>query len=215
MKRIAAAARGAYAYVSSPSRTMSRNLEESVMSIRMRRLAARGFTAIEVVIVLAVVGVLALVIVPQLRKYFRRTKTVEAVDNLNTIYKSSLAWYEAQSTAPANKGKPQRFPASTADTPGVNTCCGQPGDKCDPAKAAPLWKASPTWSALGFKIEDTFYFWYRYESEGADDKATFKVWASANLDCDDTYSTFMRGGRIDDSGRPTSSGEMYINNETE
>ncbi len=100
-------------------------------------------------------------------------------------------------------------------TPGVNTCCGQPGDKCDPAAAAPKWKASTTWAALNFSVDDPFYYWYQYDSAGTDKTSNFSAWAFGNLDCDATYSTFMRGGHIDANNNPTGGSGLYTVNEIE
>ena len=185
------------------------------MFSKMRRIAAGGFTLIEIMIVVAIIGILAVVAVPAFMKYIRRAKTVEAANNIKRIYDSSVAYYEAEHADLSQKILDRQFPASQADTPGVNPCCGQAGDKCDPAAAAPQWKASQTWNALNFSVDDPFYFWYKYDSAGVNKASNFSAWAFGNLDCDGTYSTFMRGGKIDANNNPTGGSGLYTKNEIE
>src|SRR6185436_15510693 len=121
---------------------------------------------------------------------------VEASNNIRRLYDSSVAYFMAEHSTPAGTILGKQFPATQADTPGVNPCCGNPGDKCDPSATVAKW-ATPTWHSLNFHMADPYYFWYRYDSAGFDNSANFSAWAFGNLDCDTIYSTFMRGGRVD------------------
>lgn len=185
------------------------------MLTRLRKLSAKGFTLIEIMIVVAIIGILAVVAVPAFMKYIRRSKTVEASNNIKKIFDSSIAYYEAEHANAAQVILPRQFPDPAAETPAINPCCGQPGDKCDPAPAAALWKNSPTWNSLNFSVDDPFYFWYRYDSAGTDAASNFSAWAFGNLDCDPNFSTFMRGGRIDANRNPTGGAGLFTKNEIE
>ena len=166
-------------------------------------------------IVVAIVGVLAAVAVPAFMKYVRRSKTVEASMNVRKLYDSSVAYYEGEHATIAGTIVPQKqFPVAQVETPGVNTCCGQPGDKCDPTAAQPSWQ-TPTWAALNFSIDDPFYYWYRYDSAGSDKTSNFSAWAFGNLNCDAVYSTFMRGAHIGADNAVVGGSGLYVKNDIE
>lgn len=180
-----------------------------------RPIDQHAFTLLELMVIIAIIGVLATVALPAYSKYIRRSRTVEAANNLKKIYDSSVAYYDSEHAGATQVILPRQFPVSEADSPGINPCCGQPGDKCDPALAAPVW-GSPTWNSLNFSVDDPFYFWYRYDSGGTDSTSNFSAWAFGNLDCDANYSTFMRGGKIDANHNIAGGGAgLYIRNEIE
>lgn len=186
---------------------------------------ARGFTLIELMIVVAILAILSVVAVPAFIKYMRRAKTVEAVDELDKIHKSAATYY-ARGAVLSGSGSaiPCQFPASEAMTPDVTQtlCCGgtsdaDKDDRCDVKTSN--W-STQTWSALNFQMNDQHYFGYSFVSAGSLASAQFTARANADLDCDGTLSTFERYGYGSEDTHfgecsMRSASAMYTNSETE
>ena len=62
------------------------------MLMRIRQ-SDKGFTLIELMIVVAILAILAVVAVPAFIKYMRRAKTTEAIDQLDKVYKGGALYY--------------------------------------------------------------------------------------------------------------------------
>ena len=168
----------------------------------------KGFTLIELMIVVAILAILAVVAVPAFIKYMRRAKTTEAIDEIDKLYKASSTYY---ATPQVEKGTGKKidcqFPttvgAMTPDT-SAKACCGNNGggldtDKDDRCDVDTTKWTNQSWSALNFQMNDQHYFGYFYESAGIIKTAAFTASAFADLDCDGQLSTFQRYGYGDET----------------
>ena len=175
----------------------------------------RGFTLIELMIVVAVIGVLATVAIPSFMKYLRRSRTTEALMNLRRLYDSSVGYYVVEHANQAGQIIVRQFPDTQLMTPTpVGVCCPNVGQKCNPSTYAASWQ-SPTWQALNFSVDDPFYYSYQYDSAGADTTAIFTATASGDLTCDGArFSLFQRIGYIQNNVVSGGAG-LYMLNETE
>ncbi len=196
------------------------------MISRLRNNNAKGFTLIELMIVVAILAILAVVAVPAFIKYMRRAKTTEAIDELDKLYKSSSHYYTAPRVEKGTGLKIKcQFPVNQVMTPDVTSkkcCAGAAGDtdgddRCDVDTTQ--W-TTPTWSALNFQMNDQHYFGYTYQSAGTVAAARFTATANADLDCDGTLSTFQRYGYGDESASQAEcsmkgSSAFYKDSETE
>lgn len=174
-----------------------------------RRRRAWGFTLIELMIVVTILGVLAAVAIPAFQRAIRRSKSSEATVNLRRIFDGAVTSYQHDEVTRAGDSLAARFPASVAATPGVDHCCdNSPSGRC-PADSAAF--TANTWQALHFSVDDPHYYWYAFVSDGEGMSAAFTARAQGNLDCDDTHSTFERLGYVDLMGGVTGGAGVYRN----
>src|SRR6476659_6167534 len=103
------------------------------MMNRFRTATAKGFTLIELMIVVAIIGILAAVAIPAFMKYIRRSKTTEATMNIRKLYDSSVSYYEGEHATITGTIVAKQFPVTAATTPALTACCAAVGGKCAPA----------------------------------------------------------------------------------
>ncbi|MSP73131.1 MAG: prepilin-type N-terminal cleavage/methylation domain-containing protein [Myxococcales bacterium] len=190
-----------------------------------RQIKRRGFTLIEMMIVVAILGILAAIAIPAFVKYVRRSKTTEALMNLRKIFDGSVTYFENEHANRLGARIPMQFPGqgnlAPGETPGRNACCGQPSggavvDKCLPENERDAWD-HVTWQALSFGVDDPHYFWYNYVSTGVGVSSSFTARAHGNLNCDDNnvFSTFERVGVGSPTGGVVGGAGIFSRNEVE
>ena len=189
------------------------------MIARIRNRIEKGFTLIELMVVVAIIGILAAVAIPAFMKNARKAKTAEAVTNVKKLYDGARSYYEEEMNSRASIVPiAKQFPIGSVVNPTGNACCGQAGDKCDPAVAAEAtgWKdAAGVWNAVKFSMDDPHYYWYTYVGSGTAKAAKFSARANGNLNCDAAYSTFELVGSVNTDGAVTGQAGIFRNKELE
>ena len=173
----------------------------------------KGFTLIELMIVVAIIGILAAVAIPAFMKYIRRSKTSEATLNLRKLFDSSVSYYNGEHAERTGAILAKQFPDTVGDTPVLGSSCAAGSSK----KIAPtsnMWD-NASWIGLNFAVEDPFLFMYGYTSAGTGTDSEFTARAQGDLNCDGSYSTFERIATVDAENNINGGSGLYKNNPLE
>ncbi len=158
----------------------------------------KGFTLIELMIVVTIIGILAMVAGPELMKYQAKAKTTEATQNVSKIADGARAYYLAEQTTRAGVLLPKQFPTPFGPTPAKPGCDGTSPNKYNPSdysNAADF--GSPSWQALQFSVSKPFLYAYQFDANGTGSTARFTARALGDLDCDGLLSTYEQPGSVD------------------
>ena len=150
----------------------------------------RAFTLIELMIVVAIIGVLAAVAIPSFIKYTRRSKTSEALMNIRKMYDGAVAYYVGEHADKNGAIQNRQFPANGPPVPSLARLTQLGGTKY-PSQPSE-WKQGG-WAALDFSVQDPQYFSYAYTSNGLlfTDAQSWMT-AQGDLNGNGLYSTFTR-----------------------
>jgi prepilin-type N-terminal cleavage/methylation domain-containing protein len=158
-----------------------------------RRAAPRGYTLIELMVAIAVIGVLTTVAAPEFMEYIRRAKASEARLQMSSFTRKLKIYYTTNLELP--QGISDWLPV-----PGLVGAC--------PNKHAvsTAWAADPIYSALGFSVDErsrenflyigfgavaVLYTFFDYDCDGivTGNMVTYEV-LNGNITATESYDIF-------------------------
>jgi len=143
----------------------------------IRKFKQRGFTLIELMIVVAIIGILAAVAIPAFMDYMKKSKKTEASLQLNKLAKNSKTYFITSANFVTVDGG--ELPGAAGTNCDTTT---NPGGKF----ATVDWSTEAGWKDLDFQIDEPNLFAYTYTSGATLATAV----AVGDLDCDTVLITY-------------------------
>jgi type IV pilus assembly protein PilA len=165
----------------------------------LMRKRKEGFTLVELMIVVAIIGVLAALAIYGVSRYLKHSKTAEATRNLGSIETGSKNAFQQETDS-----------SGTGVGPYYHTFC-TPATTPVPATAplaskvkvvATAWDDT-AWKCLKFSINEPQFYSYNYSSAGTGVAATYQASATGDLDGNGALSLFQLNGAGSATGDAT------------
>ena len=160
----------------------------------MRNPWKKGFSLVELMVVVAIIGVLAAVAIPTYDHFIYEAKTSEAREKLSTLSHGAASYFHAEHSYGLLIKSRNLYPGCQAEGTRATNCtneltCGnlllEPGQKYTPNSA--VWTTVP-WTRLGFQISGPHYYCYGYTSIITAGRSTFDASATASLSSKDEHT---------------------------
>jgi len=178
-----------------------------------------GFTLIELMIVVAIIGILAALAIPAFLGYVRRSKSTEVTTQLDNLFKSMASYYDqenatSQAVSAASATNCTIAPVAVADSLPDN-------NPNDVKRAFPPPTPGTSWEQVKGAIAGFVYYSYYFDaravgcSVSASVDTIYTFWGYGDLDADTTDSSFSLAAGSDASNSLYRARSFNILNELE
>lgn len=161
----------------------------------------RGFSLLEVMAVVVIIGIFSTVAIPVVMKYLQKSKSSEALLNLRKIYDGEISYYQEDITLASGLLADKQFVSFSA-TPSL------PGRNKQTVDFS-------GWSIIKFSVDGPVLYSYSVIASGVNENSAFTARAEGDIDGDGERSRFERVANVDANGEVLGGGAVYQLDPTE